>query len=92
MTRKQFIKAVSDEACVTSEDVDVIMRAAEQVIVKALRIGERIKLFAGFVLSSVLITDYHYKDPQTGEYKVAEPFYRCRLTTSRTFKDRINEA
>lgn len=92
MTRRNFIKAVSDEACVTFEDVDTVMRAAEAVIIKAMKMGETIKLFAGFVLSSILVTDFHYKDPQTGEQKIAEPFYRCKLTTSRTFKDRINAA
>ena len=91
MNRRDFIKEVADEACMRFEDIDNVLRAIEVVLVKAFKTGKSIKMFSGFVLTSYLVSDYQYLNLQTGKKETAKPFYRVKLLTSRTFKNRIND-
>lgn len=89
MSKRDFVKAVAENAGLTKKDADAAVKAVTQVIIEQVAAGDKISLVGFGTFESGTRAARQGRNPQTGEPMDIPETKVPKFKPGRTFKDAV---
>lgn len=73
----------------TQDEIDVIYKAMGDVVIEALKAGEKVEVVKGLKVETVEIPEHEAKNPKTGESVVVPAHMRAKARFTEKFKNAV---
>lgn len=90
MNKTDLVKAVAEKSGYRREDMNVVLKALEDVVVEAVTAQDEVKLFTGLTIRGTQEEARVCRNPQNGNPIHVPAHTGVKVKVTKYFKDRVN--